>query len=67
MSGHEEGDNRWLHSNQQASGLCYSAMAPIREGVDFFAGESNSVVALTILLNQRVGVEPADRGCAGHP
>src|SRR5262245_1635809 len=35
------------------------AMVPVRDGVDFFAGESASLLCLELLLNQRVGVERA--------
>lgn len=35
------------------------AIEPLREGADFFAGESGSLLCLDLLLNQRVGVEKA--------
>lgn len=34
-------------------------LAPLRKGADFFEGESDSLLCLDVLLNQRVGVERA--------
>lgn len=38
---------------------CTLSIDPLREGPDFWSGESDSVTCLELLLNQRVGIERA--------